>query len=219
MSTSKKTLVGGLIGAVIAVSLIAAGAFAFSGTSGFFGLGGSSSTTGYTNSNTTTGTSSGSGFGTLQVSMIDPPNVPPEVTAVYINYSSIEVHVASAGNQSGWYNVTTGPQTANLTSMIANSKLLGSTKLPSGTYNIVRFNVTSALVTVNGKNYTASVPSGKLQAAITGGVDVKPSQTSALLIDISPKVTGNLQAGYTLVPSANAQPANPSSTSTSSTSS
>ena len=190
---------GAAIGALIAIGLVVAGVYAFSGGS-FLGL----------------GTTSTSGFGTLQISMIDPPNVPAEVTAVYINYSSIQVHVANAGNQSGWYNVTSSG-TANLTSLIANSKLLGQAKLPSGTYNIVRFNITSALVTVGGKNFTVSVPSGKLQATLTGGVDVKQGQTSALLIDISPRVTGNLQSGYILVPSANAQPTNPSGSATSTT--
>ena len=194
--SSKKTMMGAVIGALIAIGLVVAGVFAFSGGN-FLGLGGSS--------------------GTLQISMIDPPNVPLEVTAVYVTYSSIQVHNAGSGNQSGWYNVTSSG-TANLTSLIANSKLLGSAKLPSGTYNIVRFNVTSALVTVGGTNVTVSVPSGKVQATLTGGVDVKQGQTSALLINISPKVTGSVQSGYILVPSANAQPTSPSgSTTTAST--
>ncbi len=204
---SQKTIIGAVIGAIVAIGLILGGVYAFSGGN-FLGL------TTTTNGGTTNTLSSG--FGTLQISMQDPPNVPPEVTAVYINYSSIQVHVANAGNQSGWYNVTSSGK-ANLTSLIANSKLLGSTKLPSGTYNIVRFNVTSALVTVGGKNYTATVPSGRIQAVLSGGVDVKQGQTSALLIDISPKVTGNTHSGYMLVPSANAQPTNPSNSVTSTT--
>ena len=194
---SRKTAVGAVIGALIAIGLIVAGVYAFSGGN-FMGLG------------TTT-----SGFGTLQVSMQDPPNVPAEVTSVYINYSEIQVHVSNAGNQSGWYSITSSG-TVNLTSLVANSKMLGEASLPSGTYNIVRFNVTSALVTVGGINITATVPSGKLQATLTGGVEVKQGQTSALLISISPKVTGNLQAGYILVPSANAQPTNPSASATTS---
>ena len=204
---SQKTIIGAVIGAIVAIGLILGGVYAFSGGN-FLGL------TTTTNGGTTNTLSSG--FGTLQISMQDPPNVPPEVTAVYINYSSIQVHVANAGNQSGWYSVTSSGK-ANLTSLIANSKLLGSAKLPSGTYNIVRFNVTSALVTVGGKNYTATVPSGKVQAVLSRGVDVKSGQTSTLLIDISPKVTGNTNSGYMLVPSANAQPTNPSNSATSTT--
>ena len=199
-------MIGALIGAIIAIGLILGGVYAFSGGN-FLGL------TTTTNGQTTNGTLSGSG--TLEISMQDPPNVPPEVSAVYINYSSIQVHVANAGNQSGWYNVTSSG-TANLTSLIANAKLLGKATLPSGTYNIVRFNVTSALVTVGGVNYTAMVPSGKVQAVLSGGVNVQSGQTSTLLINISPKVTGNTHSGYILVPSANAQPNQRSSTTTSS---
>lgn len=183
--TSKKTAIGAVIGALIAISLIVGGVYAFSGGN-FLGL------------------TTSSGYGTLQISMIDPPNVPPEVTSVYINYSAIQVHIANAGNKSGWYNVASSG-TVNLTSLIANSKMLGKSSLPSGTYNIVRFNVTSALVTVGGKNYTASVPSGWVQATLTGGVDVKQGYTSGLLINITPRVTGNLVSGFVLVPSANAQ--------------
>ena len=210
MSTSRKTLVGGIIGAIIAISLIAAGAFAYSGTSGgsFFGLGGSGSTTQFSTSNG--GTSSGSG--TLQLSMIDPPNVPGNVVDVYVNYSSIQVHVSNAGNQSGWYNVTSSG-TINLMKIVSASKLLGSASLPSGTYNIVRFNITSAIVTVNStsgvlSNYTANVPSGMVQSVITGGVNVQASTTSALLVDISPRVT-YANGNYTLIPSATAQPQTP----------
>jgi hypothetical protein len=196
MSLSRKTLIGGVIGAVIALSLIAAGAFAFSGGS-LFGLGGSSNSI------------TGSGSGTLQLSMIDPPNVPGNVVGVYVNYSSIQVHAANAGNQSGWYNVTSSG-TIDLMKIVSSTKLLGSTKLPAGTYNIVRFNITSAVVTVNStsgvlSNYTARVPSGMVQSVVTGGVHVQANSVSALLVDISPRVTyGGNQ--YTLVPSATAQP-------------
>src|SRR5487761_1373931 len=175
MSLSRKSLIGGIVGAIIAISLIAAGAYAFAGSSNgsFFGLGGSST----------------SGSGTMQLSMIDPPNVPGNVVAVYVNYSS--------------------------------SQVLGSANLPSGTYNIVRFNISSAVVTVNStsgtlQNFTASVPSGMVQSVITGGINVKGGATSALLVDISPRVTyGGNQ--YTLVPSATAAPSTPVASSSAAT--
>src|SRR5487761_92723 len=206
MSLSRKSLIGGIVGAIIAISLIAAGAYAFAGSSNgsFFGLGGSST----------------SGSGTMQLNMIDPPNVPSYVVAVYVNYSSIQVHEANAGNQSGWYNVTSSG-TINLMKIVSSSTMLGSASLPSGTYNIVRFNITSAVVTVNStsgtlQNFTASVPSGMVQSVITGGVNVKGGATSALLVDISPRVTyGGNQ--YTLVPSATAAPSTPVASSSAAT--
>src|SRR5579875_245003 len=139
MSISRKALIGGMVGAIIAISLIAAGALAFAGgNSSFFGLKGSSGTsTGLASSttaitagqsgSTSSGSSSSSGSsgstGTLQIRMIDPPNVPPNVVDVYVNYTSIEVHVANAGNQSGWYNVTSSG-TIDLMKIVSNSKVL-----------------------------------------------------------------------------------------------
>lgn len=206
MSLSRKSLIGGIVGAIIAISLIAAGAYAFAGSSNgsFFGLGGSST----------------SGSGTMQLSMIDPPNVPGNVVAVYVNYSSIQVHEANAGNQSGWHNVTSSG-TIDLMKIVSSSQVLGSANLPSGTYNIVRFNISSAVVTVNStsgtlQNFTASVPSGMVQSVITGGINVKGGATSALLVDISPRVTyGGNQ--YTLVPSATAAPSTPVASSSAAT--
>ena len=211
MSLSRKTLIGGVIGAIVAIGLIVAGVTALSGGS-FFGIGGSTSNSLSSTTSVQSSTSGSSGYGTMQLSMIDPPNVPGNVVGVYINYSSIQVHVSNAGNQSGWYNVTASG-TVDLMKIVSSSKLLGSASLPNGTYNIVRFNITSALVTVNStsgvlSNYTARVPSGMVQSVVTGGVNVQANTTSALLVDISPRVTyggGN----YTLVPSATARPATP----------
>lgn len=208
MSLSRKTLIGGVIGAIVAIGLIVAGVTALSGGS-FFGIGGSTSNSLSSTTSVQSSTSGSSGYGTMQLSMIDPPNVPGNVVGVYINYSSIQVHVSNAGNQSGWYNVTASG-TVDLMKIVSSSKLLGSASLPNGTYNIVRFNITSALVTVNStsgvlSNYTARVPSGMVQSVVTGGVNVQANTTSALLVDISPRVTyggGN----YTLVPSATARP-------------
>ncbi|MHB1868840.1 MAG: DUF4382 domain-containing protein [Nitrososphaerales archaeon] len=237
MSISRKSMMGGIVGVIVAIGLIVAGMYAFGGgsflgsthsstslistaTSGSGSVTGVSSNTGVSTtavgsssgSSTTSGSGSSGSTGTLQISMIDPPHVPANVVDVYVNYSSIQVHVANAGNQSGWYNVTSSG-TINLMKIVSSSKVLGSATLPSGTYNIVRFNVTSAVVTVNSTsgvltNHTANVPSGMVQATITGGVNVQANTPSALLIDISPRVTG-ANGSYTLVPSATAQPQTP----------
>ncbi len=230
MSISRKTMIGGVVGVIVAIGLIVAGMYAFGdlnkstntsvvsststigpGVNSSTTTGQASSTTGQTTSSTSsygTGGTSGS-TGILQLSMIDPPHVPADVVDVYVNYSAIEVHISNAGNNSGWYNVTSSG-TLNLTSIVNASTILGSVSLPNGTYNIVRFNVTAAVVTANSSlgvltNHTASVPSGKVQSVITGGVNVRPNTTSGLLVDISPTVT-SANGSYTLIPSATAQP-------------
>ena len=215
MSVSRKTLVGGVVGVIVAIGLIVAGMYAFGGLtskSTTTNTLSSSSTTSQISSTTSSGTGSSSSSGVLQLAMIDPPHVPANVVDVYVNYSAIEVHISNAGNDSGWYNVTSSGS-LNLTGIVNASTILGSVSLPNGTYNIVRFNVTSAVVTVNSSsgvltNHTANVPSGKVQTVIKGGVNVRPNTTSALLVDISPTVT-SANGSYTLIPSASAQPTTP----------
>jgi Domain of unknown function (DUF4382) len=229
-------MIGGIVGVIVAIGLIAAGMYAFGGnstTTNTTSTISSSSSTGQGISSTSTGSGSSSSMssstgtggtsgstGVLQLSMIDPPHVPADVVDVYVNYSAIQVHIANAGNESGWYNATSSG-TLNLTNIVNASTILGSVSLPNGTYNIVRFNITSAIVTVNSSsgvltNHTANVPSGKIQTVITGGVNVRPNTTSALLVDISPTVTG-ANGSYTLVPSANAHPQTPANNSSKTT--
>lgn len=130
-------------------------------------------------------------------------------------------HISNAGNESGWYNVTSSG-TLNLTNIVNASTILGSVSLPNGTFNIVRFNVTSAAVTVNSSsgvlsNHIAKVPSGKVQSVITGGVNVRPNTTATLRVDISPTVI-SANGSYTLIPSATTRPTTPANSNSAATS-
>jgi len=75
-------------------------------------------------------------------------------------------------------------------------------------YNLIRFRILDARVTVSGMNYTASVPSGELTIAITlGGLQINTGQATALLIDINVKVEGSRAEGFfRLVPAVRATP-------------
>lgn len=147
------------------------------------------------------------GSGTLQTTMTDPPLDWGVATQVYINYSAIEVHRADAGNDSGWFTVIDSSGWINLTQTIDVNKTLGSKSLQAGTYNLIRFNDVEVIVTVNGVNYSATVPPDKLQIAITqGGVKVNAGQTSNLLIELNIMVQGSIAEGFTLVPDIRATP-------------
>jgi len=146
------------------------------------------------------------GSGTLQVSMTDPPDW-GVATQVYINCSAIEVHRADAANESGWFTAVDTGGWINLTQTLDVNKTLGSKSLQAGTYNIIRFNISEAIVTVANVNYSATVPSGKLQIAITqGGVKVNAGQTSNLLIELNIGVQGSIVEGFTIVPDIRATP-------------
>jgi hypothetical protein len=125
--------------------------------------------------------------GTLAILLTDPPNLPLGVTAVYIEYSNLAVHVSHAGNESGWYSISSSG-IIDLMGVLNMSQTIGSAKIPSGIYNVLRFNVSSANVTYNDANYTAFVSNSEITVPIVGGVKVNSSQLSAALIDIYPTI-------------------------------
>ena len=125
--------------------------------------------------------------GTLSVLLTDPPTVPPNVTAIYVTYSNVAVHVGDAGNQTGWTNANaTG--TIDLMKMVNVSSTIATVKVNTGVYNALRFNVSSAQVTYNGENYTAFVPRAELTVIIPGGIQVNSTTTAGAIIDMHPTV-------------------------------
>ncbi|MGI0079105.1 MAG: DUF4382 domain-containing protein [Nitrososphaerales archaeon] len=147
--------------------------------------------------------------GTLAAQITDPPNVPENVTNVYISYSSIEVHITGVGNESGWYTIAK-PGETDLMKVLSVSLTLGSAPVQSGTYNLVRFDIISAQVTYNGRNVSASVPSNVITVPITkGGITVNSGGSAGLLIDLSPTVIpyqNGTAIGFVLVPAAQGLP-------------
>ena len=147
-----------------------------------------------------------SASGTLVILMKDPPSSWGEATAVYITVSDIMIHRADGDDESGWFN--TGVSVANLSlrEIVIFNTMIGETHLQVGTYNILRFNITQALATVNGINYTCTVNSGKLQVPIImGGIRIKSTKISSLEIDITPKIMRK-DGNFSLKPVANAKP-------------
>jgi Domain of unknown function (DUF4382) len=138
------------------------------------------------------GSTSTAQSGTLAVLLTDPPTVPNGVTAVYATYSDIQVHVSNAGNESGWYDLHSSGE-INLMSVINIGQTIGSTSVPAGNYNVLRFNVTAASVTYQGQNYTAHIAKSRaagsqLTVPIIGGIQVLSGQSSAAIIDMTPTV-------------------------------
>ncbi|MHB2036725.1 MAG: DUF4382 domain-containing protein [Nitrososphaerales archaeon] len=129
--------------------------------------------------------------GTLAVLLTDPPTIPNGVTAVYATYSDVQVHVSNAGNESGWYDLHSSGQ-INLMSVINIGQTIGSTSVPAGNYNALRFNVTAATVTYQGQNYSAHIANSaagpQLTVPIIGGIQVSSGQSSAAIIDMTPTV-------------------------------
>ena len=211
MSSVRNIVLSGTIAAIIAIGLIIAVVF-IPGA----GLGINSTTSAHpsTSSSVQTGSTSQSGpstteqsqQGTLAVLLTDPPTVPENVTAVYMQYSEVQAHIANAGNNTGWYDLT-GSGVVNLMSVVNISQTIASQNLPSGSFNGLRFNATSVVVTYEGVNYTALFISGHdtLYVWIPGGINVTAAETTSALIDLTPTVllAGNSSSpAFVFVPAA-----------------
>jgi hypothetical protein len=124
--------------------------------------------------------------GVLSVLLTDPPSVPEGVSAVYITYSNIAVHADSSGD-SGWVTIA-GAGTIDTLKLVNLSQTISSATIPSLTYNLVAFDISSVKVDFMGKNYSATFNSARLVVPIVGGVKVNSAHAAAALVDIQPTV-------------------------------
>jgi hypothetical protein len=131
--------------------------------------------------------------GILALQITDPPEAPAGVTSVVIQYSDIYVHAANAGRGEhteldGWYKVA-GSGSIDLMSVVNVTETIGATALPDGTYNGIRFNVTSATITYNGTKYPATVPHGWINVPIKGGgVSISTGNDAGVVVDLAPTI-------------------------------
>jgi hypothetical protein len=141
----------------------------------------------------------------VAVQLTDPPTVPAGTQAVVVAYSSVDVHVSGAGNQSGWVSAA-GSGSVNLIALTNMSQTIADADVAANsTIDLVRFNITSVKITVNNTTYNVASPNNQVTASVTG--DQKINSSAAVLIDFYPTVnaqaSGNGTA-YVLVPAAKA---------------
>ena len=215
MNSSRKIFTVGVIGAVAIIALIVGVMLVQTSTTSITVTETTSIFATQTSSSSSQSVSTASLLsgptGVLGVSLTDPPTLPPSVTNVFITYSSIQVHLVSAGNSSGWYTVASSGS-IDLLKVINVSLTLGSSEVVTGEFNLIAFNITSAAVTVNGVNQTAYVPADRINVPILGGVSVTKGNSSGVLVDLSPEVVpyqNGTSISYALVPAAKSLPIPP----------
>ena len=135
--------------------------------------------------------------GTVVLSITDPPQVQlgsgqqydPSILHIYLTFATMEIHQAGFGNSSnnGWYAIAGSQKTVDMISVLTTAKTLGSARLSTGTYDQLRFPVSSAVVTFsNIGNVTYSIPSDSLKVSITGGgFQSSPGTTVNLRLTLS----------------------------------
>ncbi|MGI0141593.1 MAG: hypothetical protein ACREBF_03015 [Candidatus Micrarchaeales archaeon] len=171
---------GLVVGGIIVIIIIAAGAFFLLGGSGVSNTGGSTTLTtiGYTTSILPISSQTRQ----VPIMLTDPPSVPAGTSSFVIAYSSVMVHT----NGGGWINVS-GSGSANVIALINSTQIIGSANvLLNSTVDIMRFNVTSASITINGTTYAVSAPNSQFIAQVVGASRV--NQSASILVDITPTV-------------------------------
>ncbi len=154
--------------------------------------------------------------GTVVLSITDPPQVQangqqydPSILHIYLTFATIEIHQGGFGNSSnnGWYAMVGSQRTVDMISVLNNAKTLGNTRLVTGTYDQVRFPVSTAVVTFSKLgNVTYSIPSDSLKVSITGGgFQSSPGTTVNLRLTLSFNSNEILAMNGHLTPHATAQ--------------
>ncbi|HUY70185.1 MAG TPA: winged helix-turn-helix domain-containing protein [Candidatus Baltobacteraceae bacterium] len=128
----------------------------------------------------------GTSYAYMPVSITDPPIVPQGAQALYINYSSLNVYVNYKGG-SEWLDLNSSGR-LDLMSLTNSSQVIGLAGIRlNSTVDSVRFNITSASITIGNVTYGVYVPGGQVRTAVENSNVVNAS--SDLLIDFSPTVT------------------------------
>ena len=122
---------------------------------------------------TTTGT------GNLVLQITDQPNLNIEKADVTI--SDVQVHVADAGNESGWFTVVEESQTFDLVAIKDVKAFLGGSELAVGRYTRIRLSVDKALVTINGTEYNLTIPSNTVK--LVKDFEIEENKTTILTLD------------------------------------
>ncbi len=113
------------------------------------------------------------------------------ISSVMVTVNKIEMH----NQANGWVTVSNATNQYDLMALKQSgvTSLLAQTNVQAGTYDQIRLTINKVMVTDNGVQYEAKLPSGQLK--IIGTIVVDPSKTSTAVIDFmadkSLHVTGN----------------------------
>jgi hypothetical protein len=192
------------VASVIAIVIVAGAIVAF------FYSGGTGSAT--TSSGSPTMASQNSGLGSFSVLLTDPPVGGTGTSRVYTNYDHVAAHNSHSDQSHGWIDLNVSGS-IELTSIVNISKTIASANVKTGTYDMVRLNLTSATVTYQTRNQSAQVKPGSLTTRISGAANVNSSNRTAVIIDLFTYIfntNDNSKPSFVITASARAWPVPPS---------
>jgi hypothetical protein len=119
------------------------------------------------------------GTGELVLEITDQPSLNIEKADVTI--SNVKVHMAEAGNESGWFTVVEEPQTFDLIAIKDAKEVLGESILETGIYTQIRLDVDSAKVTIDGEEHDLTIPSKTVK--LVRSFEIRDGETTTLTLD------------------------------------
>ena len=135
-------------------------------------------------------TSATSQTGVVEVRAMDAP--PTGVSSIVVTTSNIQIHETDAPDDS-WITVVSQEKTFDLVAIQGAEVFLGSENVSSGNYTQIRLDVAKVIVTLDGKDITAKLPSDKLK--VVRPWEVKAGQKTILTLDFEADkfvvITGN----------------------------
>ena len=99
--------------------------------------------------------------GKIIVGVTDRPD--ENISSIAVTTDLIEASISTAAGEddkSSWQVLLDGDNTFDLIEVAGVEDVIGESDIPAATYNQVRMHVTSVMVTLNGQEVEASVPSG-----------------------------------------------------------
>jgi len=132
----------------------------------------------------------------LSLLLTDPPVVPQGVTALYITYNGLAIHVSGFPGDSGWVPLN-AQGTIETLRLVNLSQTISTSNVPSGRYDLVLFTISSAEVQFQGATYGVTVGNRSLVVPFVGGLDLNSSAPAGAIVDILPTV---LNAGTSADP-------------------
>lgn len=117
--------------------------------------------------------------GIIILGVTDKPD--EDISAIKVTTKLIEGNVGGTGNESGWQTLLDVEKTFNLIEIAGIEKTLGETEIPTATYNQIRMHVKSVVVTLNGKDIDAKVPSGIIK--LVKPFEIKTDEKTVVTFD------------------------------------
>lgn len=116
--------------------------------------------------------------GKVEIRVTDAP--PQGVTKVMVTAKGIQAHLSGTAEDS-WITLLSNPPPFDLVAISGVEQVLGSNNIPVGDYTQVRVDIDKIVVTLQGKDVTADVPSDRVR--LVTPFSIVQGQTTAITLD------------------------------------